>query len=864
MLRIAWSTLRVRWSSFAGTFVALAFGAALMAALGQVLASSITSPDRGPQRYAAAPVVVAPDERLTLRTPFGERGAPLAEPRGLDPELARRIPGAVVDRIFAAQLAGGPPAVGRPWSAARTAPQRLTSGRAPAADDEIVVTAGARVGRRVQVVTAAGSRSYRVVGIATAGPQPTVFFTDGRAARLSPRIDALAVWRPATEVRTALAQASATHASADHASTDHASTDHASTDQASADQPTSDQAAPGQVIASGAAPRQGGTPVVSTEVKVLTGQERALLDPSRESDEQARNNANTIAGIAAGFAGFIAVFVVSSTFAFAVGQRQREFALLRTVGATTGQVRRMVYGEALLVAIAASALGALTGPLATRPILDLLSSLGMAPAWLLPSTSSVPSYVAFGTGVLVAVLGVVVAAWRAGRVRPAEALRQAAVEPRAMTPGRWIAGGGLLATAVISMAVNAVSDPSGATNNKTFMPIVMLLIAAAGLLAPVVVRPVANLLAAPLGRLRGAGALVVPAGAVASTRRTAATAAPVLMTVALAATLLGGAAMTDATKAAMRIDPVRADYVVLPSGPAGLDRQLSERLRAIPGADVTTVTPTSLYTLEGAGTQLIQRPAEAVNPATLTTALSVPVTAGSLKELRDDTIAVSPTWEVSLGQRVRLWRADGSQVSLTVVALLGADSTADAYVTPTHALSARPSLAYVKLRPGASASASKALEQAVTGHNARSMTKSAWAGTVTDRAASASRLGLLAVLGIMLSYTVIAQVNTLLMAAPDRAGEHGALRLLGATKGQVLRYVVAEALLVVAVGVLLAALATALGLLGLYAALLQLAGPVAIEVPWQPVIGVIALCSVLAVLATVLPASRVRAVAIPT
>ncbi|MGV9377621.1 FtsX-like permease family protein [Nonomuraea sp. NPDC003707] len=846
MLRIAWSTLRVRWSSFAGTFVALAFGAALMAALGQVLASSISSPDRGPQRYAAAPVVVVSDERLTVRSPFGESGAPLAEPRGLAPELAGRMPGAVVDRIFAAQLAGGPPAVGRPWSAARTAPQQLSSGRAPAADDEIVVTAGAQVGRRVQVVTAAGTRSYRVVGIAAAGPQPTVFFTDERAARLSPRIDALAVWRPAAEVRAALGQSTAGRTKLG---------------QTTGDRATSDQPTPGQAITSGAASRQNGTPAISTEVKVLTGQERALLDPSRKSDEQARNNANTIAGIAAGFAGFIAVFVVSSTFAFAVGQRQREFALLRTVGATTGQVRRMVYGEALLVAIAASALGALTGPLATRPILDLLSSLGMAPAWLVPSTSPVPSYVAFGTGVLVAVLGVVVAAWRAGRVRPAEALRQAAVEPRAMTPGRWIAGGGLLATAVISMAVNAVSDPSGATNNKTFMPIVMLLIAAAGLLAPVFVRPVANLLAAPLGRLRGAGALVVPAGAVASTRRTAATAAPVLMTVALAATLLGAAAMTDATKAAMRIDPVRADYLVLPSGTAGLDRQLTERLRAVPGTDVTTVTPTSLYTLEGAGTQLIQRPAEAVNPATLTTALSVPVTAGSLAELRDDTIAVSPTWEVNLGQRVRLWRADGSQVSLTVVALLGADSTADAYVTPAHALSTLPSLAYVKLRPGTSAA--KALEQAVEGHNARSITKAAWAGTVTGRAASASRLGLLAVLGIMLSYTVIAQVNTLLMAAPDRAGEHGALRLLGATKGQVLRYVVAEALLVVAVGVLLAALATALGLLGLYAALLQLAGPVTIDVPWQPVIGVIALCSMLAVLATVLPSIRVRAVAIP-
>ncbi|MEQ4723932.1 hypothetical protein [Nonomuraea sp. B19D2] len=66
-----------------------------------------------------------------------------------------------------------------------------------------------------------------------------------------------------------------------------------------------------------------------------------------------------------------------------------------------------------------------------------------------------------------------------------------------------------------------------------------------------------------------------------------------------------------------------------------------------------------------------------------------------------------------------------------------------------------------------------------------------------------------------------------------------------------------------AVGVILAAVATALGLLGLYAALLQLTGPVAVDVPWQPVIGVIALCCVLAVLAAVLPAGRVKAVAIP-
>ncbi|MEV5892080.1 ABC transporter permease [Nonomuraea fuscirosea] len=834
MLSIAWSTLRTRSLSFAGTFVALALGTALMAALGQLLASSVFSPDRAPQRYAAAPVVVVPDERIAVKSWYGESSAPLAEPRGLAPELVARLPGAVVDRIFPARLDGGPSAVGRPWSATRTAPQRLSAGRAPTRGDEIVVTPGARVGQRVQVVTAAGSRKYLVVGLASASPQPTVFFTDEQAARLSPRIDALVLWRPVAEVRAALGSATTLGGAAGSGGT----------------------AAPGSV--------RPGEPAVSSRVKVLTGQDRALLDPTREADDQARNNTNTIAGIAAGFAGFIAIFVVSSTFAFAVRQRQREFALLRTIGATAGQVRRMVYGEALLIAIVASALGALIGPLGAEPILDRLSSLGMAPAWLVPSTTSVPSYVAFATGVLVAVLGVVVAARRAGRVRPAEALREAAVEPRAMTIGRWIAGGGLLATAVISMTVNAISDPDGATNNKTFMPIVMLLIAAVGLLAPVFVRPVTTLLAAPLAHLRGAGALVVAAGAGASTRRTAAVAAPVLVTVALAATLLGAAAMTDATKTAMQTAPIRADYLVLPTGVAGLDRQLVDRLRAVHGADVTTVTPTSLYTLEGAGTQLIKRPAEAVNPAALATALSVPVTAGSLAELRDDTIAVSPTWELSLGQRVTLWQADGSRATLKVVALLGAGSAVDSYVTPAHALSTLPSAAYVKLRPGASATeVRQALERATDGHNARAVSKDAWAVTATDRRTSASRLGLLAVLGIMLSYTVIALVNTLLMAAPDRAGEHGALRLLGATKAQVLRYVVAEALLVVAVGVVLAAVATGLGLLGLYAALAQLSGPAAIDVPWQPVTGVIGLCIVLAVLAAVLPASRIKGVAIP-
>ncbi|MFI7047338.1 FtsX-like permease family protein [Streptosporangium sandarakinum] len=793
MLSVAWSTLRTRLVSFLGTFLALALGTALIAAMGQLLAVTVDSPDRGPQRYAAAPFVIVPDGRVHVRTWRGEQSLPLVEKAGLDAELVARSPGAVVDRAFPARLAGGPDVTGRPWAARRTAPQRLLAGRAPRSPREIAVSTGARVGDTVTVLTRAGAESYTVVGV-TDGP-PTVFFTDRRAAALSPRVDALALW-----------------------------------------------SAPGGALPPG--------------TRLLTGQDRALADPSREDDARARDNAVTIVGIAAGFAVFIAVFVVSSTFAFAVAQRRREFALLRTLGATRRQVRLMVYGEALLVAVAASALGAPAGPVLAGPILDRLVGLGMAPSWLVPGTYTWPSVTAFCVGAVVALAGVAVAAARAGRVHPAEAMREAVVEPGVMTWGRRILGVGLLGSALASMVVTAVRDPLSAANDKSFMPVVMLLMTAAGLLAPAVVRPVTRLVAAPLGRLRGAGATVVTASATASARRTAATAAPVLVAVGLATALLGAAAMNDAAKAAMRTAPVRADYLVLPEGAAGLDDRLLGRLRDVPGVEVVAAAPTGVYTLEGA-TALIRRPAEAMDPAGLVNVLDPPVTAGSLTALNDRTIAVSETWELTLGDTAKLWRADGSQVSLKVVALLGAGSPADSYVTPAHAFSAPVTTAYVRLRPGTSPDAAgAALRRAAAGHDVRVLTRDAWARATGDRHGSASRLGLLVVLGIILAYTAIALVNTLLMAASDRTAERAALRLLGATRGQVLRYAMGESLLVVAVGVVLAAAVAAVGLAGLWGSLVQIAGPVAVSVPWPEVGAVAAGCAVLAALAAAVPLLR--------
>ncbi|WNM38051.1 FtsX-like permease family protein [Micromonospora halotolerans] len=787
MLTLALTTLRFGWRSFVGMFVALALGSALVAALGQVLATTVGAADRGPQRYRDVPVVVVGVDELSVPTWDGGETVPLAQPQGVPAALATALPHAVADRVFPATLATGPGgSVGRPWSALPAAGQHLVAGRAPTTNDEIVVSEGARPGDRVRVVTAAGVRPYTVVGVSSTAREVSLFFTDVRAAQLSPRVDALLTWQPEADVRAA----------------------------------------------------------VGTRARVLVGEERARSDPNRESDADARNNANTIAGIALGFAIFISIAVVAATFAFAVGQRHREMALLRATGATPGQIRRMVYLEALTISVLAAATGAVAGPYAAPAVLDWLVARRMAPDWIdSVSGSPVPAYLSFAAGILVALLAVVTAAWRASRVRPVEALRDAPAQARSMPLSRWLLGSGTLATALVCMAVTAVADPGSATNRKSYMPVLMLLIAAAALLAPAVVRPTARLLTRPFERVGGAVGMLVAAAATSSARRTAALATPVLLTVALPAALLTASAMTDTASAAVDAGSVRADYLVLPDGTAGLDAELTARLRSVPGADVSTVTESSVYTLEG-DTVLIQRPTQGVE--------SVP----------DDAIVPEPDWGYRVGDTARLWLADGTEARLRVVRLLSPGAGTAALVSPRNARAGLPSTALVDVRPGDDpAAVEAALRRAGEGHRALVVSKRQWSAAAAAGRASASRLGLLMVLGILLTYTTIALVNTLVMGAPDRAGERRVLHLLGADRNQVLRYALAESLVAVGVGVVLAAAVAAAGLSGLWVALLRVAGPVPLDVSWTVLGAVVAGC---VLIATVLPALLERASHSPT
>ena len=86
---------------------------------------------------------------------------------------------------------------------------------------------------------------------------------------------------------------------------------------------------------------------------------------------------NVVGNILLGFgfvALFVSIFIIYNTFSIVLGQRTRELALLRTIGADPAQIRRSVVGEALVMGVLASAAG-IGGGIAIAKGIDALFGL---------------------------------------------------------------------------------------------------------------------------------------------------------------------------------------------------------------------------------------------------------------------------------------------------------------------------------------------------------------------------------------------------------------------------------------------------------------------------------------------------------
>ncbi|GAA3541000.1 FtsX-like permease family protein [Kribbella ginsengisoli] len=555
--------------------------------------------------------------------------------------------------------------------------------------------------------------------------------------------------------------------------------------------------------------------------------------------------------------GFITVFVIASTFAFAVASRRREVGLIRLIGATPRQVKRMVLGEALVVALAASITGAILAQLVTPLVLAKASYTELAPVKLEPASPWVPLAIAVAAGLIVAMLGARSAARRAGRVGAVDALREAALEPPRIGPVRVVFGVLVLAGAIVLLALIRPGTGDAVVPLAMFTP--MLLVVALTLLAPLVVPLIARLLATPLIAWTQVSGRLARSNVVAAPRRSASLASPILAISAIAGSMvLTLSFAADASTATIR-ETVRAPIVI--TAPPGTPA-VGEQIRRTPGVALADgAIPVQLIRTDTDSAELEE--AEAIDPAVATkTRAIIPIT-GDLTKLTGKSVAVSNESDghkYRVGDKIGVTFLDRSTDQLEVVAILKAAPEVNPLMFVStdlareHAAQATPARWFVQPADGVGAAALiTTLGERLTGTGAAVVPAADWERTESEGLRKGNQLGLILLLGPAALYSAIAIANTLLMGSLQRRHEFVTSRLLGATPAQIRRMVLWESALVGAVALTLGTVITVtVGLLIRHAMSVGLTD-VPVTVPWTTLLSIGTVCLALAVGAALLP-----------
>ena len=269
-----------------------------------------------------------------------------------------------------------------------------------------------------------------------------------------------------------------------------------------------------------------------SHLRVLTGAKRG--DAESPDGAAAREDVVAALTVFSVIAAFVALFVVSSTFALSVQQRHRELALFRAIGSTPRQVRRLVAGEALLIALAAVLVALPLGVVAAYLERGLFARAGMIPAGLHLVIGWLPMAAALVSAVVTTQFAAFASARRAARIRPTDALRESAGQGRRLSRVRVLVGlvalGGGIATLV------AAANGSGLLESEAPGAGLALTLGVA-LLGPVLAWPFAFVGGWPPAATGSAQGLLAWANSRANLRRVASVATPVMLAVSVAGTM---------------------------------------------------------------------------------------------------------------------------------------------------------------------------------------------------------------------------------------------------------------------------------------------------------------------------------------
>lgn len=168
---------------------------------------------------------------------------------------------------------------------------------------------------------------------------------------------------------------------------------------------------------------------VAQQLGTALGQAVTVRQPRTSSDMAQETMYATENGLhmAIAFALLIAVFIIYNTFQMAVGERRKQLGILRAIGATRGQIERMILKEAGVIGLIGALAGCVLGYLGAGFLNSATEQILMVDLPT-PTLKIWPFVAAVAMGMLIALLGAMLPARRASSVQPVEAMR--AVEIR--------------------------------------------------------------------------------------------------------------------------------------------------------------------------------------------------------------------------------------------------------------------------------------------------------------------------------------------------------------------------------------------------------------------------------------------------
>jgi putative ABC transport system permease protein len=564
---------------------------------------------------------------------------------------------------------------------------------------------------------------------------------------------------------------------------------------------------------------------------------------------------------------FVGAFVIFNTLSITVAQRTREFATMRTVGASRRQVLWSVIVEALTIGFIASVIGLFAGLGLAIGLNELFKALDfeLPTADTVFATRTIVVSLLVGTGITL-VAGVFPAI-RATRVPPIAAVREGFTLPKSrLAPFAPYIALAIIALALVLLGYSMFRDElDTATRLLLIAGGVLLLFVGVAMISSRLVKPLAAVVGWPARALAGPAGKLASGNSIRNPGRTATTAAALMIGIALVTFV---AVLANGMKASNRgaiEDQVTADYVVTAQdgftpfvAAAGdevsgsPDAETVSNVRAdlgkvrdsstyVTGIDPSTILQTYTFDWKEGDDSLIRNlgPNDAIVDAKFAEDNDIAV---------GDTISILTPSGVMLEQRVR-----GLYEPPPFYPLLGGVSvtteTFDSYYDRP-----RNQFTFVNVPGDPTDATSQSLEAAVASFpDAKVQTREAWIDQ-QDEEFNQFLLMLYILLVLVVIVSIFGMINTLVLSVFERTRELGMLRAVGMTRRQARRMVRHESIITALIG-------AALGLpLGIFLAALVTQAlqefDVRFEIPWGQLVAFAIVAVIVGMIAAIMPARR--------